>query len=176
MPGGPVATGGGIGGEGAPKSKIFGILMVAFAAFGGVLFGTRFASFAFNANPSPSATDSQITGYDTGVISGVKEMRPWLCSFGDKRADGTCYLPSGTESLVVSILSLGTFFGALAGAPVADNIGRKFGVVFACGVFAVGVVLQLATENRAAFIVGRVVAGLGVGLVSTLIPMYQSEW
>jgi hypothetical protein len=69
MAGGPVAAGGGIGGSGgkpefvagsrsyscsppAPKNKIAGILMTAFAAFGGILFG-----------------------YDTGTISGIKEMK-----------------------------------------------------------------------------------------------------
>jgi MFS family permease len=34
--------------------------------------------------------------------------------------------------------------------------------------------LQLSL-NWAAFVVGRVIAGLGVGLISCLSPMYQSE-
>lgn len=35
--------------------------------------------------------------------------------------------------------------------------------------------MQTAAIKLPLFIVGRVVAGLGVGLVSTLVPMYQSE-
>jgi SP family sugar:H+ symporter-like MFS transporter len=104
-------------------------------------------------------------------------MQNWLCTFGSGvNADGKCYITSGRESLTVSILSAGTFFGALLGAPIGDRIGRKWGVITGVAVFTVGVVIQLATDEFAAFIVGRVVAGLGVGIISTLIPAYQSEW
>ena len=65
--------------------------------------------------------------------------------------------------------------GALLGAPVADIIGRRIGIVCSTLVFCLGVALQTGALNLATFVVGRVFAGLGVGLVSTLIPMYQSE-
>ena len=42
-------------------------------------------------------------------------------------------------------------------------------------VFCLGVALQTGASNLATFVVGRVFAGAGVGLVSTLVPMYQSE-
>jgi MFS family permease len=82
---------------------VFAHVVSAFSAFGGILFG-----------------------YDTGVISGIKVMKPWLDLFGSTASDGSKFLPSSHESLVVSILSAGTFFGALLGAPVADYIGRKW--------------------------------------------------
>lgn len=44
-----------------------------------------------------------------------------------------------------------------------------------CIVFSLGVSLQAGAPDFATFVVGRVFAGIGVGLVSTLIPMYQSE-
>jgi MFS transporter, SP family, sugar:H+ symporter len=47
--------------------------------------------------------------------------------------------------------------------------------MFACLIFAIGVAFQTAATEIALFVVGRVVAGLGVGLVSCLVPMYQSE-
>lgn len=156
MAGGPVATGAGIGAN-APKSKLSGILMTSFAAFGGILFG-----------------------YDTGTISGIKEMKDWLRTFGSPTTDLVTYpkgymITSSQESLVVSILSAGTFFGALLGAPAADILGRKWGIIFSMLVFCIGVAMQTAATGMALFVVGRVFAGLGVGLVSTLIPMYQSE-
>jgi hypothetical protein len=58
-------------------------------------------------------------------------MQNWLQTFGyacaksDKYPDGYC-LSSSNESLVVSILSAGTFFGALLGSPFADYLGRKW--------------------------------------------------
>ncbi len=65
--------------------------------------------------------------------------------------------------------------GALLGAPAADILGRRIGIIISCLVFSLGVALQTGSSNLATFIVGRVFAGLGVGLVSTLVPMYQSE-
>jgi len=128
--------------------------MASFAAFGGILFG-----------------------YDTGTISGVKEMGDWLCTFGHRQGPGfgNCYITTSEESLIVSILSLGTFFGALAAAPIADGIGRKLGIMISCIVFSIGVAMQAAATNTPLFVLGRVGAGLGVGLVSCMIPMYQSE-
>ncbi|EIN06030.1 MFS monosaccharide transporter [Punctularia strigosozonata HHB-11173 SS5] len=150
--GGAVSSGAGVGEHIQSKSKLAGVLIVAFAAFGGVLYG-----------------------YDTGTISGIKEMQNWLCTFGTQHSDGTCTIDSGRESLVVSILSAGTFFGALLGAPMGDIVGRKWGIVFSCLVFSIGVAMQTAATQIALFVVGRVFAGLGVGLISTLVPMYQSE-
>ncbi len=49
------------------------------------------------------------------------------------------------------------------------------GIICSCLVFSVGVALQTGAPNLAAFLIGRVIAGAGVGLVSTLVPMYQSE-
>lgn len=157
MAGGPSADGGGIGSHAPAKNKWAGIFMTAFSAFGGILFG-----------------------YDTGVISGIKEMKEWLLIYGEEVPVAPAHpfglaLTSAHESLVVSILSVGTFFGALLGAPVADILGRKWGVVLACAVFSVGIIMQTVAEALALFVVGRVFAGLGVGLVSCLIPMYQSE-
>lgn len=95
MAGGPAVSGGGIGSAAPPKSKLSGILMTAFAAFGGILYG-----------------------YDTGTISGIIAMDDWLATFGDSDT-GTVNavnplghgLSTSRESLVVSILSAGTFFG-----------------------------------------------------------------
>ena len=108
-------------------------------------------------------------------------MKDWLCTFGSTTTDLVnhptgCMITTSQQSLVVSILSVGTFFGALLGAPAADFLGRKFGIIFAALVFSVGVAMQTASTALPLFIVGRVIAGLGVGLISVLVPMYQSEW
>ncbi|KAG1843306.1 monosaccharide importer [Suillus subalutaceus] len=153
MPGGPGGSGTGVN----TGSLFWAIIMSAFAAFGGILFG-----------------------YDTGTIGGVIAMPNWLETFGvydpsvATAGDLGYYLPTAHKSLVVSILSAGTFFGALLAFPMADIVGRKWGIVASCGVFCLGVGLQLDT-HWTTFVVGRVIAGFGVGLVSCLIPMYQSE-
>ncbi|KAJ7165593.1 monosaccharide importer [Mycena crocata] len=129
----------------------------------------------------PFSTLSPNTSYDTGTIGGVIAMQDWLNVFGTFDSTGQLglktqgmYLPTSDKSLVVSILSAGTFFGALLAFPMGDIVGRKWGIVCSCVIFALGVGLQLDTK-WATFVVGRVIAGLGVGLVSCLVPMYQSE-
>jgi MFS transporter, SP family, sugar:H+ symporter len=97
MPGGPSATGEGIGAN-APKtfkSKVTGIMITCFAAFGGMLYG-----------------------YDTGTIAGLQVTRDWLQTFGrpDESSALGYSITTSEQSLVVSILSVGTFFGALLGA------------------------------------------------------------
>jgi len=93
-------------------------------------------------------------------------MPYWKKEFSTQ-ADGS--LTASEDSLIVSILSAGTFFGALTAAPVGDFMGRRFGLVFSAGlVFNAGVIMQTASTSQPLFIAGRFFAGYGVGLISAL--------
>lgn len=97
-------------------------------------------------------------------------MDYWQRQFAGSSNGGE--LSSSDESLIVSILSAGTFFGALAAAPFGDLMGRRLGLMVASGVvFNLGVILQTASTGQDLFIAGRFFAGFGVGLVSAL-----SKW
>ncbi|KAK4987460.1 Plasma membrane low glucose sensor [Elasticomyces elasticus] len=136
--------------EGVPGATWPAIVIGLFVAFGGVLFG-----------------------YDTGTIGGILAMKFWIKQFAT--AGNTAITPA-QDSLIVSILSAGTFFGALLAAPAADLLGRRFGLMFSAGiVFNLGVILQAASSAQPMFIAGRFFAGLGVGLISAMVPLYQSE-
>ncbi|KAI4152183.1 MAG: hypothetical protein LQ340_003059 [Diploschistes diacapsis] len=135
------------------------IAIGCFVAFGGILFG-----------------------YDTGTIGGILATRYWLNLFstGYTVKDPTTgqFLPAITASQsaeIVSLLSAGTFFGALGSAHVADWVGRRYGLIFSCFVFTIGVILQTAATAIPLFVAGRFFAGFGVGLLSATIPLYQSE-
>ncbi|KAH9472019.1 hypothetical protein Pst134EA_002648 [Puccinia striiformis f. sp. tritici] len=134
------------------KSSKMAIIIAGFAAFGGFLYG-----------------------YDTGYIAGVKAMPFWLRSAGQLGSDGKYSITTSQDSLVTSILSVGTFVGALLAYPIGDRYGRRIGIMIACAIFSVGVALQTASSTIPLFVVGRVFAGLGVGVASCLVPMYQSE-
>lgn len=58
---------------------------------------------------------------------------------------------------------------------LADWFGRRSTIIAGCGVFTVGVVVQLAHSSVAALVVGRLVAGFGVGFVSAINILYMSE-
>lgn len=87
-------------------------------------------------------------------------------------------LQSSHESLIVSIMSVGTFLGALAAGDVADTIGRKWTVIMACGIFILGVVIEIITgpgNAYATIVIGRLIAGLGTGFESATVILYMSE-
>ncbi|SCZ89635.1 BZ3500_MvSof-1268-A1-R1_Chr9g10507 [Microbotryum saponariae] len=140
-----------------PAGKV-AVAMTIFAAFGGFLYG-----------------------YDTGYISGVKEMPVFARLLGVPNTDPATMatapyvLTSATNALITSILSAGTFFGALSAYPAGDFLGRRFGIIAFLGLFCIGVALQTAATTIGPFAVGRVFAGLGVGGSSCLVPLYQSE-
>ncbi|KAI5475107.1 hypothetical protein MNV49_001932 [Pseudohyphozyma bogoriensis] len=117
--------------------------------------------------------------YDTGYISNVKAMDYWLQLFGTQTVDASgnvsYYLKSSDSSLVTSILSAGTFIGALLAYPVGDRLGRRWGIQAFLVLFVIGVAMQTAATAIPLFAVGRVFAGFGVGGTSCLVPMYQSE-
>lgn len=95
----------------------------------------------------------------------------WLAGFNNGNFDdeGNPTLRASDESLIVSILSLGTFLGALTAAPTGDFFGRRLGLILSTGiVFNLGVLLQTIATSQPLFIAGRFFAGYGVGLVSAL--------
>ncbi|KAJ9490736.1 hypothetical protein VN97_g2518 [Penicillium thymicola] len=131
------------------------IMIGLFVAFGGVLFG-----------------------YDTGTISGILAMKKWREMFSTgfiNEKDHLLDVTSSESSMIVSLLSAGTFFGALGAAPVADTVGRRWGMIIESVVFVFGVILQTISTSIPLFVAGRFFAGLGVGLLSATIPLYQSE-
>ncbi|KAF2673707.1 putative MFS monosaccharide transporter [Microthyrium microscopicum] len=131
--------------------------MCAFAAFGGIFFG-----------------------YDSGYINGVLAMNYVIAQFtglpeSAKADKGLWMIPAGQQSLIVSILSAGTFIGALFAGDLADRMGRKITIISSCGLFLAGVAMQIAAENFKLLTAGRAIAGLGVGGVSCTIILYMSE-
>lgn len=90
-------------------------------------------------------------------------------STGYKGVDGSPDITGSQGAQIVSILSAGTFFGALAAAPLADFAGRRMALIVSAGiVFNLGVILQTAATAIPMFTAGRFFAGFGVGLISAL--------
>ena len=112
-------------------------MMCAFAAFGGIFFG-----------------------FDSGYINGVISMPYFIHTFGGLpypplTATSAFVIPAWRQSLIVSILSAGTFFGALLSGDLADMIGRRTTIILGCGIFAIGVILQTASSGYGLLIVSQ---------------------
>ncbi|KAG0646972.1 Major facilitator-type transporter ecdD [Hyphodiscus hymeniophilus] len=143
-----------------------------FVSIGGILFGEYRCSSIENRN-TERKSDLPAIGYDTGTIAGILAMPFWKTEFA---TSGELEPSSSQTSLIVSILSAGTFVGALLSAPLADVLGRRWAIAVSCTiVFNLGVVLQTISTSQPLFIAGRFFAGAGVGLVSAQVPLYQSE-
>ncbi|KAF2466839.1 high affinity glucose transporter RGT2 [Lindgomyces ingoldianus] len=171
MPGGGVVTVTGTADVSRVEAPVTvkAYLIVAFAAFGGIFFG-----------------------YDTGWMGGVLGMDYFIKQYthkeypdiifpGDTTSDAyKAYkkgfvIPQWEQSLTTSILSAGTFFGAIIAGDVADFIGRRLTIILGCFIFTVGGILETASTGVGVMSAGRIFAGLGVGFISAIVILYMSE-
>jgi MFS family permease len=79
-----------------------------------------------------------------------------------------------------SIINIGAMIGALVGGKCAEKFGRKTSIMVACLPFAVGWLLVIMTAQMIHSIgshiiytlcVGRVLSGLGLGMISVTVPV-----
>jgi sugar porter (SP) family MFS transporter len=80
------------------------------------------------------------------------------------------------SSNVVSLLTAGCFFGSIFAAYINDRIGRRYSLMIFCSIFLVGAAMQVGAHHHIGLIyAGRVVAGLGIGGMSSITPVFVSE-
>jgi MFS family permease len=83
---------------------------------------------------------------------------------------------ASVSSNVVSLLTAGSFFGAIAAAFINEKWGRLYTLMGFCGIFNVGAALQTAAHHDIALIyAGRVIAGVGIGGCSAVMSVFVSE-
>jgi SP family sugar:H+ symporter-like MFS transporter len=80
---------------------------------------------------------------------------PYPPSDATKAQTDAFNIPAWRQSLIVSILSAGTFFGALAAGDIADFIGRRLTIIAGCAIFTLGVVLQVSALCPRKVFLGR---------------------
>ena len=103
-------------------------------------------------------------------------FKDFIQRFGQDQGNGEKAFNPTIQSLLVSLMSIGTLIGALAGAYTADWFGRRRNLTVGVAIFVIGNIIQVtAMTTWVHMTVGRIVAGLGVGILSIGVPMYQSE-
>ncbi|RAK71146.1 sugar porter family MFS transporter [Aspergillus fijiensis CBS 313.89] len=107
-------------------------------------------------------------GYDQGVMAPVLVMENFKAHFPS-------LMGSTIQGWLVSALELGAWAGALFNGYLADAISRKYSMMVAVVVFTLGSSLQSAAQNPAYFFAGRIIGGVGIGMLSQVIPLYQAE-
>jgi MFS family permease len=76
---------------------------------------------------------------------------------------------------MVAILEVGAFVASLSVGRIGDIIGRRRTILYGSIIFFVGGVLQTIANGMPMMLLGRIIAGVGVGALSTIVPIYQSE-
>ncbi|KAK4095739.1 general substrate transporter [Parathielavia hyrcaniae] len=126
----------------------------------GKAFNISLAAFA--------ATGSFLFGYDSGVMTDVIASENFLEFFHTDKG-------SAIIGAINSTFSGGAVFGSLMGGLTMDRFGRRKTIMIGALIALVGAILQAAAQNLAMILVGRIIAGWAVGLLSMAVPVYQSE-
>jgi sugar porter (SP) family MFS transporter len=110
-------------------------------------------------------------GYDIGIISGVLAFDSFKTDFHID--DWNNHLLE--QGLIVSSFVVGNLCGALLASRVADQIGRKRTLVCSAVLFIAASSLQVFAWQLPVLYVGRYFSGLAVGVLTMIVPLYNSE-
>lgn len=76
---------------------------------------------------------------------------------------------------IVAVYELGCLFGALLSAVWGEKMGRKKLTVAGCVFLIAGTVIQSTSYGRGQMIAGRIVTGIGMGGITSAVPVWQCE-
>jgi SP family galactose:H+ symporter-like MFS transporter len=113
---------------------------------------------------SVAALGGLLFGYDTGVIAGAILF-----------IQQTFALDTQMQETVVSVVLIGAVVGAFLAGGMADRLGRRWTLIAAGIIFAVGAVLSAIAPSIAVLVAGRLIVGAGIGISSVAAPLYISE-
>lgn len=103
-------------------------------------------------------------GYDIGVISGAL---PFL-----KQDIG---LSSDQLSIIVAAVLGGGSIATLVSGALADTLGRRPMIIIAAIVFILGIVMVMNAQSYFLVLSGRLIQGVGVGIIIIVVPLYLVE-
>jgi MFS transporter, SP family, arabinose:H+ symporter len=111
-----------------------------------------------------TAVGGFLFGFDNGSISGSVG---WL---QDRFGLG----PAGT-GWITSCLTVGCIVGVVFAGRLSDRVGRKRVLVVVAAVFIVGAIGESVAPNTVLLVIARILVGIGIGLETTVAPLYISE-
>ncbi|KAJ6836396.1 putative polyol transporter 1 [Iris pallida] len=123
----------------------------------------RNTRFAFACALLASMT-SILLGYDIGVMSGASLFIKDDFHINDTEVE-----------VLLGILNLYSLIGSAAAGRTSDWVGRRLTIVLAAAIFFVGALMMGLAPNYAFLMVGRFVAGIGVGYALMIAPVYTAE-
>ncbi|XP_057503312.1 LOW QUALITY PROTEIN: putative polyol transporter 1 [Actinidia eriantha] len=119
--------------------------------------------FAFACAILASMT-SILLGYDIGVMSGAGLYIQKDLKISDVKLE-----------VLMGILNVYSLIGSAAAGRTSDWIGRRYTIVLAAVIFFAGALLMGFATDYSFLMVGRFVAGIGVGYALMIAPVYTAE-
>jgi len=113
------------------------------------------------------STGVLLFGFEQGVMSGLLTNHRFKGYFNDPS--------SAAIGTMVAILEIGALISSLLSGRISDKVGRRRAIRYGAITFAIGGALQAFTPNLTMLTIARFISGLGVGLLTTVVPMYQTE-
>ncbi|XP_010254895.1 PREDICTED: polyol transporter 5-like [Nelumbo nucifera] len=107
---------------------------------------------------------SILLGYDIGVMSGAVIF-----------IKDNLHITDTQVEILVGVFHLYSLIGSTAAGRTSDWIGRRCTIIFAAVIFFVGALMMGLAPNYAFLMVGRFVAGIGVGYALMIAPVYTAE-
>jgi SP family arabinose:H+ symporter-like MFS transporter len=111
-----------------------------------------------------AALGGLLFGFDTAVVSGA-------IGFMKERFD----LNELEVGWAVSSLIIGCVIGAAGTGVLSDRFGRKKVLIMAAILFIIGSIGSALPDTFSGYIIARIIGGLGIGITSTLCPLYNAE-
>lgn len=116
-------------------------------------------------------------GYDIGgsggtlVMQGFREHFGWGWPIPAKETQQVL----AEQGWMNALFTFGALVGALPAGTLADFLGRRATVMYSALLFLVAASLQTAAVDMSIMFVGRVIAGMSIGAISAIVPVYISE-
>jgi sugar porter (SP) family MFS transporter len=106
-------------------------------------------------------------GFDNGVFSGVIVL-PWFL---------TKFNHPNTKLLgtISAMYNVGGFVGGLIAFFVGSKLGRRRTILSGLGICAVGAIIQCTATHLSELIAGRIICGVGVGIMTSTVGLWQAE-
>ncbi|KAI8713561.1 MFS domain-containing protein [Fusarium sp. LHS14.1] len=113
-------------------------------------------------------------GFDT-QFNGAMVSVPAFRKYYGHELDGDWVIPADWLTAFNIVSSVGQFFGGFACSAISGRMGRKKSLALGVLIVTGGIMGESFSSTRAAFVVSKLILGVGVGFYLTLGPITCSE-
>ncbi|QPG74410.1 hypothetical protein FOA43_001739 [Brettanomyces nanus] len=121
------------------------------------------------------ASGAMLFGYDIGTVGAIVDMSAFVEKFGDNVTTNPKSFHDLTKGVLIGISSLGGCIGGLGTTQLIPALGPRCTIFIAAVCVCLGNMTILLSEVWFQALGGRLIYGLGNGMVCVACPMFISE-